>query len=137
MTELPPSRAPGAPFPSLAELSDKIASDQALTARQRQESCSALRSVGRALGRRLDEIPANPRQLRERLVTLTPGVAGVSPGRWNNIVSLTRVALKTRRSHHNPRAQYRADGAGVVRALSQHKSSPDPRGAVALRPLLQ
>jgi hypothetical protein len=94
MTELPPSRASGVPFPSLAELLDEIASDQTLTPRQRQESCSALRSVGRALGRRLDEIQANPRQLRERLTTLTPAMAGVSRGRWNNVLSLTRAALK-------------------------------------------
>ena len=94
MTEWPPSRGPGAPFPTLAELLDEIVSDQTLTSRQRQESCSALRSVGRALGRRLEEIPASPRQLRERLAILTPAMAGVSLGRWNNIVSLTRGALK-------------------------------------------
>src|SRR5262249_43055659 len=45
-------------------------------------------------GRRLEEIPASPRQLRERLAILTPAMAGASPGCWNNIVSLTRGALK-------------------------------------------
>jgi integrase len=56
--------------------------------------CSALRTVGRAIGRRLDEIPANPRWLRERFATLSPAMAGVSIGRWQNVQSLLRSALK-------------------------------------------
>jgi len=94
MTVGPLSRAPDSPPPSLAELLERIATDASLTPRQRQETCSALRTVGRASGRRLEEIQANPRQLRERLVTLTPTMAGVSAGRWANIVSLVRGALK-------------------------------------------
>jgi hypothetical protein len=94
MTITPPSRTPDSPPPTLAELLQRIATDASLTPRRRQETCSALRTVERAIGRRLEEIPANPRQLRERLVTLTPAMAGVSPGRWANILSLVRGALK-------------------------------------------
>lgn len=72
----------------------RIAAEGSLGPRQRQEVSSALRTVGRALGRRLEEIPASPRQLRERLALLTPAMAGVSQGRWNNVLSLTRTALK-------------------------------------------
>ena len=117
MTESPPSRGPRAPFPSLAHLLDEIVSDQTLTSRQRQESCSALRSVGRALGRRLEEIPASPRQLRERLAILTPAMAGVSLGRWNNIVSLTRGALKR-------------SGLATIAGRSTAPMSPDWQGFV-------
>jgi integrase len=73
---------------------EQTALDAALTPRQRQETCSALRAVGRAIGRRLEEIPAHPRLLGERLAALTPAMAGVSRGRWNNVLSLTRGALK-------------------------------------------
>ena len=94
MTLPPVSRTPDPPVPSLAELIERIAAEESLTPRQRQEIRSALRTVGRAIGRRLEEIPANPQQLRERLALLTPAMAGVSQGRWNNVVSLTRAALK-------------------------------------------
>lgn len=94
MTASPPSRSPGAPSPSLAAVLEQTASDASLTPRHRQETCSALRAVGRAIGRRLEEIPAHPRLLRERLAALTPAMAGVSRGRWNNVLSLTRGALK-------------------------------------------
>jgi integrase len=93
VTASPPSRT-GAPIPTLADLLALIASDASLTPRQRHDICSALRAVGRALGRRLEEIPATPRHLRERLSTLTSAMAGVSASRWNNVLSLTRAALK-------------------------------------------
>src|SRR5438874_7381949 len=88
------SRVPGSPVLSLAELDNQIATDEALPVRRRQEVRSALRLIGRAMGRRLEEIPANPRHLRERFATLTPGMAGVSTGRWNNALSLVRAALQ-------------------------------------------
>lgn len=88
------SRAPNSPFPSLADVAEYIATNGLLTPRQRQETCSALRTVARAIGRRPEEIAASPRQLRERLAQLTPAMAGVSHGRWNNVLSLTRGALK-------------------------------------------
>lgn len=88
MTPPAVSRAPGSPVPSLAELMERIATEEALTPRQRQEIRSALRAVARAIGRRPEEIPARPRQLRERLAVLTPAMVGVSQGRWNNVLSL-------------------------------------------------
>jgi integrase len=94
MSISPLSRMPDSQLPSLAQVAEQIAADESLTRRQQQEMCSALRTVGRAIGRRLEEIPANLRQLRERLAAITPAMAGVSHGRWNNALSLTRGALK-------------------------------------------
>jgi len=88
------SRASDLPFPSLAQLMEYIATNEVLTPRQRQETCSALRTVSRVIGRRPEEIAASPRELRERLARLTPPMAGVTRGRWNNVVSLMRGALK-------------------------------------------
>ena len=106
MTISLPSRAPGSPVPSLAELADQIATDELLPVRRRQEIRSALRLIGRAIGRRLEEIPASPRYLRERFTTLTPAMAGVSKGRWNNAWSLVRGAL-----NHAGLATLRARGS--------------------------
>jgi integrase len=80
--------------PSLAALLDQIADDQELSPRERQDMSSALRTVARVLGRQPAEVPADPRFLRERLERYSPAMAGVSAGRWNNILSLTRRALK-------------------------------------------
>ena len=55
MTLPPVSRGPGSLIPSLAELLEQITADASLTPRQRQETCSALRAIGRAIGRRLEE----------------------------------------------------------------------------------
>src|SRR6266566_807644 len=88
------SRTPGSAIPSLAEVAEQIAVDESLTPRQKQETISALRTAGRALARRLEEIPAHPPYLRERLAALSPAMAGVSAGRWSNVISLTRAALK-------------------------------------------
>jgi hypothetical protein len=74
-------------------LIEHIAADELLTLRQRREICSALRKLARSIGRRLEEIPASPYQLRARLAQLTPAMAGVTQGRWNNVVSLSRKAL--------------------------------------------
>jgi hypothetical protein len=81
-------------IPKPADLTEYIATNGLLTPRQQQETCSALGTVARAVGRRPEEIAASPRHLRERLVQLTPGMAGVTQGRWNNVLSLTRGALK-------------------------------------------
>jgi hypothetical protein len=45
------SRAGGHATPSLADVMSKISSDMSLSPRQRQETRSALRVIGRAIGR--------------------------------------------------------------------------------------
>ena len=62
-------------------------------ARRRQETESALRTVGRALDKPLERIPADPRHLSARLKEVAPRAIGISPRRWNNVRSMTRAAL--------------------------------------------
>ena len=62
-------------------------------ARRRQETELALRTIGRALDKPLERIPADPRHLSARLKEVAPRAIGVSPRRWNNVRSLTRGAL--------------------------------------------
>jgi hypothetical protein len=47
-----------------------------LPGRRRQDLKSALRTAARALGRRLDEVPADPRLLANRLAEVSPVGSG-------------------------------------------------------------
>jgi len=58
---------------TLAALRERVAADATLTARQRQDIASALRSLGKALQTPLESIPAHPGYLRDRLKVSTPG----------------------------------------------------------------
>jgi len=64
-----------------------------LPERRRQEIASALRTVGRALGKDLGRIPADPRRLAPILKDVSPLAIGISQPRWNNIRSLVRSGL--------------------------------------------
>ena len=97
MTPHMASRAHTNPAQTPAALSDVIAmvtADQSLGASRRHDICSALRIVAKVLGRRPEEVPANPDHLRERLKSFTPAMAGLAAPRWRNVLSLTRSALK-------------------------------------------
>ncbi len=78
---------------SLAELHTALSADRSLPAARQRDMLSALSSLGRALGRPLEAIQANPAQLREALADLTPAMVGMKPGRWRNVQSLLSVAL--------------------------------------------
>jgi integrase len=79
---------------SLASLIERMALDPALDPQKRRDAGSALRTVAKALGRRLEELPADPRLLRERLQAVSAAQAGVAPARWRNIASLLTFALR-------------------------------------------
>lgn len=79
---------------SLLDLLDKIAADAAITAKRRQDISSALRTMGKILGKPLAECPAHPGFLSARLKGFFPAMADLSPARWRNTQSLTRFALK-------------------------------------------
>jgi integrase len=64
-----------------------------LPERRRQEIASALRTIGRVLGRDLERIPADPRRLSALLKDVPPLAIGISQRRWNNIRSLARSGL--------------------------------------------
>ena len=92
MSTTRPSRAD---IPSSTTLADVItAIGQAdLPDRRRQELTSAVRTVAKALGRRVEEIPADPRLLANRLSEVAEVAIGLSPGRWANVKSLLRAAM--------------------------------------------
>ena len=77
---------------TLAEVAAGISRAE-LSDRRRQELKSALRTVARALGRPLGEVPADPRLLGNRLAEVAPVAIGLSPGRWANVRSLLRAAI--------------------------------------------
>src|SRR5215469_2710593 len=79
---------------TLAGVLQHLEADHSVDQRLRREMCSGIRTVCRALGSDPSLVAAEPRQLRPRLAKLTPAIAGLSPGRWSNIRSLTLKALK-------------------------------------------
>ncbi len=83
------------PTPTLATVLAHVLADPALTARQRQDTASAIRTVAKAFGRPAGEISARPADLRARLTGFAPAMAGLSERRWRNALSLTRSALKS------------------------------------------
>jgi integrase len=91
----PSSRKSAAPAgPTLADVLDAIAADRSLPRRRLQDQASAIRRLARAFGQRPEEIPAHPAYLQQRLKGFSPAMAGLSPRRWRNVLSLTRAALK-------------------------------------------
>lgn len=82
------------PLPTLATVLAKVTTDQALTERRRQDLASGLRTFAKALNRPLEELPAHPRMLRDRMEGFKPAEIGLSERRWTNAASLTRQALK-------------------------------------------
>lgn len=90
----PPSRNAPPRQRTLQDVLDGVASDVSLTERRRQDLCSALRQVARVLGQPLNELPAHPGYLRQRLATVSPAAASMSTRRWINVVSLLRSGLK-------------------------------------------
>src|SRR3954470_13686348 len=81
------------PTMTLAGLLAQCRTDPALPPRQRQELVAALNTIGRALGKPLQDIPAHPAALRAALKDVSPAMAGVSEGRWRNVWSLLRQAF--------------------------------------------
>src|SRR3954453_18110018 len=94
MTTKTTARVPGIrPTMTLAGLIEQYRADPDLPPRQRQELIAALNTLGRALGKPLQDIPAHPAALRAALKDVSPAMAGVSEGRWRNVLSLLRQAL--------------------------------------------
>jgi integrase len=87
------SRSPFSPTLTLVDVLNRILADDALPPRRRQNIAWALRTIARVIGKPLDELPAHPGRLHERLAASSPAIAGMPRGRWANVKSLTRVAL--------------------------------------------
>ena len=78
---------------TLADLQARLATDASLPKRRRQDLQSALRTMGKALDKPLDELPAQPDTLRTCLAGFVPSMAGLSERRWLNTLSLVRSAM--------------------------------------------
>ena len=79
---------------NLADILARVTAHETLTDRQRQDLASALRTVGKAIGLPLTDVPAHPAHLRDRLKGFAPAMIGLSDRRWANVLSLARAALK-------------------------------------------
>src|SRR5512132_100988 len=86
-------RATVRPPHTLADVLAAIAAAE-LPGRRKQDLASAVRSVARALGRPPEQVPADPRLLGNRLAEVAPQALGLSRGRWKNVRSLVRTAVK-------------------------------------------
>jgi len=92
MSTTPPSRGDILIVKTLADVIAGISRAE-LPDRRRQELKSAVHTVARTLGRRLEEVPADPRLLANRLAEVAPVAIGLSRGRWSNVKSLLRAAM--------------------------------------------
>jgi hypothetical protein len=84
------------PAPDAAQTLDEVA-ERILTARWPKykiaETISGLRTIARALGRPLAEIPADPFQLRPLLTSASPFQVGITADRWARSRGLVIRAL--------------------------------------------
>ena len=78
---------------SLAELRAFVLQDAALPERRRASLASAINTVGRALRRPIEAIPADPVRLRPLLDPVTPAMVRLTSGSWSNVRSLFASAL--------------------------------------------
>jgi integrase len=78
---------------TIADVIARLEADDGLGSVRRAEMLSALRTICRVLNANPQFVPAEPRNLRQRLHGITYAAAGVSRGRWNNIRSLTLAAI--------------------------------------------
>jgi hypothetical protein len=92
MSSQPASRVNPDPGKTLADVVNAVRSAD-LSKERRQEIVSALRTTGRAIGKPLERVPADPRRLAVLLNEVSPIALGISPGRWANVRSLTRAGL--------------------------------------------
>ena len=88
------SRSRKPPPRHFGEVLDRIAADETLTRGQRNDRTSALRAMAKVLQLKLEEVPAHPAFLRDRLKNFTPVMAGIKDRRWDNVRSLTGIALE-------------------------------------------
>ena len=68
-----------------------LAADTA--ALRNREMRSALNTLAKVLGRKLDDIPTSPERLSKQLAEAEPALARVGMTRWTKVKSLTRLAI--------------------------------------------
>jgi len=78
---------------SLRNVYDTVVACDVIDGTRKRDMLSALRCVGKAIGKELDAIPAEPAQLGRLMADFAPAAVDLSPGRWSNARSLTSKAL--------------------------------------------
>ncbi len=117
---------PVAPDASLAALRQRIlASD--LPERRRQILASALNTVGKALRRPLETIPADPARLRPLLAGITPAMARLTSGSWKNALSHLNAALALRHPDMLPRRFDLEPSPGWAAHLQRLRQRPEDK----------
>lgn len=79
--------------PSFAALVERLAQAEGLSAERRRDLTSGLRRLAKALGRSVEEVPADPRWLRPRIAKVAPIAIGLSAKSWTNVRSDARAAM--------------------------------------------
>ena len=95
-------------LPTFAALIVRIAADEALALRTRQNWSWALRVVARAVGKDPVAIPAHPEFLRKLLDRAAPASIGVTRPAWNNARSLMGKVLEWAGLASMPARHYQA-----------------------------
>lgn len=78
---------------TLADLRTYVLQDEALPERRRALMASAINTIGRALRRPIETIPATPVRLRPLLDPVTPAMARLTAGSWSNVRSMLAASL--------------------------------------------
>ena len=78
---------------NMAEVLARVEASPGRT-RKRVEMASALRRIGDVLRRPLEDIPADPQELRSLLAGATPASVGMTKERWSRVRSLLGAALR-------------------------------------------
>lgn len=79
--------------PMFSTVAESLVADKSLSQTRVRDLTSGLRGVAKALGRPLDDVPADPRWLQPRLSKIAPGALGLSSKSWSNLVSNARAAM--------------------------------------------
>ena len=119
--------------PTLANVLELILADPDLASRQRQDMASALRTIAKALGRPPTEVPAHPLYLWERLQKFAPAAVGLTEGRWRNVRSSVRAALKRVGLAYVP-GRYREPRHRRGRICSGTLTAPSPASGFHVSP---
>ena len=100
---------PGTPM--FSDVLQMIEDDGQLSPTRSRDLRSGLRRVAKALGRPLNEIPADPAWLQPRLAGVQPAAVCLTPKSWTNAVSDTKSAM----AH-----------TGIIKRTQNHKDDLSP-----------
>ncbi len=91
--------------PMFVDLVHRIEADASISPTRARDMISGLRRVADALGRPVEQVPADPKWLQPRLAQIAPAAIGLATKSWQNAVSDARAAMvhagivQSRRNH--------------------------------------